>query len=115
VATLAGLQPWLRPWATALLLQARREGLAVVLASTRRSWSTQSRLYRRYLLNKRLDPGGEGIRYLPAARPGTSLHQVGRAFDLNGDSRALTRLGAIWKSWGGTYGGAFNDPVHFEA
>jgi len=27
---------------------------------------------------------------------------------------ALTELGRIWKSWGGVWGGEFDDPIHFE-
>jgi len=115
VAALSGLQPWLRPWANALLVVAHRAGYSVHVASVRRSWSSQARLYRAYLRNQRADPGGVGVRYLPAAAPGHSLHQLGRAFDLNGDERALTYLGRVWRAWGGRYGGPNKDPVHFEA
>lgn len=113
--SLRGLQPWLYPWAVALLRYAAQSGFPVKVASVRRSYSSQARLYRVYLRNRAADPGGEGTRYLPAAAPGTSTHQVGRAFDLNGDSAHLRILGKVWTQWGGTYGGVFKDPVHFEA
>ena len=31
--------------------------------------------------------------------------------DMNSD---LADLGSVWQSWGGIWGGAFNDPIHFE-
>lgn len=102
----AGLQFWLRPWANYLLTIARQRGYRVVVTSVRRSSFTQAILYRRFLA---------GLSPYPAAPPGTSMHEVGRAFDLGPDGPDVRALGAIWESWGGTYGAKFNDPIHFEA
>lgn len=30
------------------------------------------------------------------------------------DERYLEPLGRVWESWGGRWGGRFNDPIHFE-
>jgi hypothetical protein len=83
--------------------------LHVVITSARRSYAEQSRLYR---LAQEGKSGG-----LPAAYPGTSLHEWGLAVDLGVSPRsALAPLGAIWEQYGlGVWGGHFGDPVHFEA
>jgi len=41
------------------------------------------------------------------------MHERGFAFDAVGDPAELRRLGMIWRSWGGIWGGAI-DPIHFE-
>jgi hypothetical protein len=95
--------PALQPWARALL----NATPGVQLTSTRRSAAQQRALYRRYLAGK--------SRY-PAAPPGHSKHELGLAFDAwHPDERVLAALGKLWESWGGTWGGRFNDPIHFEA
>jgi len=43
------------------------------------------------------------------------MHERGRAFDIDASPNDLATLGAIWESWGGTWGKKFNDPIHFEA
>lgn len=96
--------PGLRPFAVELL---RLAGPSVTVTSVRRSTRQQRLLYRRYLA---------GLSRFPAAPPGTSKHERGLAFDLYSPDEALLReLGAIWESWGGRWGGRFNDPIHFEA
>lgn len=52
----------------------------------------------------------------PVARPGTSLHEQGRAVDVSASPEVLRYLAGIWKGWGGRWGGDFQrpDPVHFE-
>jgi D-alanyl-D-alanine carboxypeptidase len=100
---LAELVPSLRLAAQALLRQAREP---VRVTSVRRSTTRQAQLYRDYLAGK--------SRY-PAAPPGTSYHEFGRAFDLDTSDRELARLGRIWESWGGTWGARFHDPIHFQA
>jgi len=76
------------------------------VTSTLRTFATQHRLYRRFLA---------GLSPYPAAPPGTSMHEQGRAFDLGGlDSSELSELGRTWESWGGRWGGRFGDPIHFE-
>lgn len=77
------------------------------LTSTYRSYSEQLALY----LNRANSP-------YPAAPPGRSYHQAGRAFDINAPDWVLQRLGAYWESIGGRWGGRFTshpDPIHFEA
>lgn len=93
-----GLQPFLRPYAERLLQLA--PGLRVT--STYRSYSDQLQLY----LNRANNP-------YPVAPPGRSYHQYGRAFDLSGDPRVLEALGAVWKSWGGSW--SSSDRIHFQA
>jgi len=76
------------------------------VTSVRRSRTLQRKLYRRYLAGRSLYPG---------APPGHSLHEQGRAWDMIAKPEVLARLGAIWESWGGRWGGRFGDPIHFEA
>jgi LAS superfamily LD-carboxypeptidase LdcB len=97
------LQYWLAPYAEALLsyFPQRR------VTSTYRSYSEQYMLYRRYLL---------GYSKYPAAPPGRSMHNYGRAFDVDdADPDELALMGATWENWGGRWGGRFGDPIHFEA
>jgi LAS superfamily LD-carboxypeptidase LdcB len=94
---------WLRPYAEYLmsLFPERR------VTSSYRSYSEQYMLYRRYLL---------GQSKYPAAAPGRSYHNYGRAWDVDdADTGQLEEMGAIWESWGGRWGGRFGDPIHFEA
>lgn len=97
------IHPVLREGMRALYAEASRLGLHPRITSTYRSRATQARLYRAFL---------QGRSRWPAARPGHSLHQYGLAFDMLSDDMA--RLGAIWESWGGRWGGRFNDAVHYE-
>lgn len=96
-----GLDSRLAPWAFALLGRARAP---YTITSVRRSDAQQRRLYERYLR-----VGG-----LPAAPPGRSAHQFGLAWDMVAPDAELRRLGALWRRWGGVWGGE-RDPVHFEA
>lgn len=100
------LAPGLQPYARALYALAAQYGLGPRITSTYRSVAEQQYLYDRY---KR----GEST--LPAAAPGRSLHNYGHAFDLVVNTpEAQAWLGAVWKSWGGRWGGDFSDPVHFD-
>lgn len=73
----------------------------------KRSSSEQLELYERSLL------GGSPY---PAAPPGRSLHEQGRAFDMVGPPQLLAAFGRVWESWGGRWGGRDgSDPIHFEA
>lgn len=82
----------------------------LVVTSAKRSSAKQAQLYEAY---KR------GHSQIAAARPGTSLHEYGLAFDMARigiDPLAdplLAWLGALWESVGGRHGGA-DDPVHFQ-
>jgi D-alanyl-D-alanine carboxypeptidase-like protein len=91
------LQPWAR-W----LISRWPYGQ---LTSTLRSFEEQTRLYDLYL---------RGAARYPAAPPGSSMHEVGRAFDYYAPDYVLEQLGDIWTAVGGTWGGAV-DPIHFEA
>lgn len=118
VADLNTLQPWLVPWADYLWRIGKYwieidpwERGPLVVTSARRSPVDQYRLYDLYR---------RGLSDLPAARPGTSLHEYGLAFDLArpgvdplGDT-ILYDLGEAWTAWGGVWGQS-RDPVHFQA
>jgi len=78
----------------------------LVVTSARRSRTTQARLYADYVAGR--------SRY-PAAPPGSSLHEIGRAFDAVVYPREMqSAYGRLWESWGGRWGGRFADNVHFE-
>jgi len=100
------LQPAVRPWADALLQVATQFKLRPRVSSTTRSFKKQEQLYQRFL---------RGESRFPAARPGRSLHNFGHAFDLHvKDEASQEWLGRVWESWGGRWGGRFNDPIHFD-
>lgn len=96
-AGITGLQPWLQPYARALLYYFPD----LTVTSTFRSISDQIALYR----NRARNP-------YPVAPPGRSYHNYGRAFDLTGRPDRLAYAGAVWRSWGGTYDAS--DPIHFQ-
>ncbi len=100
---LDGLQPWLRPWALWLIGQGAGY---VQLTSVRRTYQQQVELYLAYQ---------RGESKYPAAPPGYSYHEAGRAFDLIGPNDVLRRLGHLWEAAGGTWGARFGDPIHFQA
>jgi hypothetical protein len=101
-----GLVPELRPYAEALLNVLTEAGLAPTVTSTIRSTALQRRLYADYIA---------GRSKYPAAPPGSSAHEYGWAFDLSvNDDSYLADAGDLWESWGGTWGGRFRDPIHFE-
>jgi D-alanyl-D-alanine carboxypeptidase len=108
-ASISSLIPELQPYCRALLDVAGRAGLQPRITSCRRSLHEQTLLYNRFLA---------GSNPYPVAPPGTSAHEFGYAFDMmiQGPDmdQNLADLGQVWTSWGGVYGGAFNDPIHFE-
>jgi len=99
------------PIAKQLLAIAHGAGLAPRCTSARRSSADQARLYRDWKA---------GRSRFPAAPPGASLHEQGLAFDLALDvaepyrSWGLRALGELWERAGFTWGGRFNDPIHFD-
>ncbi|UCC72601.1 MAG: D-alanyl-D-alanine carboxypeptidase family protein [Gemmatimonadota bacterium] len=95
------LDPAFRPWAQWLYDTAEYYRLRPRVTSTRRSISHQRELYQRYL---------RGQSKYPVAKPGCSQHNYGVAIDLVSDNNE--RLGTIWQSAGGLWGGT-RDPVHF--
>jgi hypothetical protein len=101
------LQSWLVPAAEQLVSIAAQAGLFPRVSSARRSHGQQAILYRRFLA---------GQSRFPAAPPGSSSHELGLAFDLwINDESQLIDLGTVWEQMGGTWGGHFKDPIHFEA
>jgi D-alanyl-D-alanine carboxypeptidase len=92
------LQPWAR-WLISLWPYGQ-------LTSTLRTREEQTALYSAYLA---------GASRYPAAPPGHSKHELGLAFDYVAPSAVLSELGAVWKSYGGNWGGDGDDPIHFEA
>lgn len=96
----------MQPYAKALVDVAGANNLLPRVTSTRRSHAQQARLYRAYQ---------QGLQQYPVAPPGTSAHEFGYAMDMVvSDMDYLPSLGDLWKSWGGIWGGEFNDPIHFE-
>jgi hypothetical protein len=98
----SSLQPWLVPWADALY----SAWPYAQVTSVRRTFSQQTRLWNAFL---------RGESRYPAAPPGTSKHEFGLAWDMVAEPAILAALGELWESWGGTWGGRFGDPIHFEA
>ena len=110
MADLNLLQPTLIPWAKWIYAMGKQQDGRLVVTSSKRSFAKQAELYHRYM---------KGFSKIPAARPGTSLHQLGWAFDMArigkdplGDP-LLAWLGAWWEYYGGRWGGK-RDPVHFQ-
>ena len=105
MASLSELDPELVPWANQLVGEASARGYSPRVTSTVRTHGEQARLYRRFVA---------GTWPYPVAPPGQSAHEYGWAFDMVTEPfDALAELGALWESWGGTYGGS-RDRVHFE-
>ena len=100
------LQPSLRRYAKWLLSVAPAAGAHTVrITSARRSRAQQVQLYKRFLA---------GRSSYPVARPGTSAHESGRAWDMVTEPySALQTLGAWWRAAGGKWSPA--DDIHFEA
>src|SRR5690349_17769139 len=102
--SLGSLQPWLQPYAEWITNAAAPYGARVT--STRRSYTEQYRLYRRWI---------NGQSNFPAAPPGHSMHERGRAFDVDAPGHVLNWMGYYWQLIGGTWGARGGDPIHFEA
>lgn len=93
-------------YAASLVKLARKLGGTVTVTSVKRGAASQRRLYERWKA---------GLSKYPAAKPGTSTHEKGLAFDLHVEPRELlTTLGKAWKNAGLTWGGDFRDPIHFD-
>jgi hypothetical protein len=100
------LVPELRVYAEALMDALNGAGLHPRVTSTLRTIAEQKRLYEAFL---------KGTSRYPAAAPGRSPHNYGWAFDISiNDDSYLQDAGELWESWGGTWGGRFKDPIHFE-
>jgi hypothetical protein len=108
-----GLQPWLRPYAVALVSYG---GSNVTVSSVYRSYSRQLELWNRWNAYREQGYSSEEIAdrfglFTPLP-PGRSKHQYGLAFDVSGPPEWLAWLGAVWNSWGGRWNPG--DRVHFE-
>lgn len=104
MSVLSGLDPRLRPLANWWVSVLREYGQNPVITSGRRSAASQRKLYAEYLA---------GRNPYPVAKPGTSRHEKGMAFDLVVKDPQL--VGTIWNE---LYPGVTvwypKDPVHFE-
>ncbi|GAI95660.1 unnamed protein product [marine sediment metagenome] len=101
-----GLQAWLAPYAGYLLEVLSYNGRRYTITSVYRSPEKQQQCWDRFKA---------GLSKYPAAPPGHSKHEQGRAFDFTADEDTLRLAGAFWESMGGRWGGRFKDPIHFEA
>ena len=110
MSSLRELHPQLVPWARWIYALGKSYDPLLVVTSARRSSAKQARLYEKYR---------RGESAIPAAPPGTSLHEFGLAFDLARIGKdplndpLLNWLGQVWEYAGGRHGGA-RDPVHFQ-
>jgi LAS superfamily LD-carboxypeptidase LdcB len=103
---LGNLQPRMKMGASLLLQAIAAMGGSARITSTKRSKAQQTKLYNDYRTGK--------SKY-PAAPPGQSKHELGLAVDLVVSPASLqVPLGQWWQSVGGTWGGAYQDPIHFE-
>jgi hypothetical protein len=102
-----------QPTADAFIRFLEQHGVRVTVTSARRDASEQRKLYDCYrrtgCSNCRRGPG-----CFPAAPPGRSTHDRGIAMDLHLDPPVYSQAGAIWKRLGFTWGGDFDDPIHFD-
>ncbi len=120
---IAALRPGTQAKALDFLKRCQSAGLEVVVTCTLRSASDQAALYAK----GRTAPGPK----VTNARPGTSLHETGRAFDVvpmrNGKPVwGTTGLDlALWQKvgdcgeqaglvWGGNWSAQFRDYPHFQ-
>jgi len=101
-----GFHPQLKPYFRWLLASAQRLDPAARVTSGYRSPTEQARLYRRFLA---------GASRYPAAPPGKSYHEYGRAIDIVARPEVLRALGLAWEKLGGKWGGRFHDDIHFQA
>lgn len=103
-SSLLTLEPCTRSWYRAALVDLRRAGISVTTTSTRRTTAEQARLFRDFQA---------GITRFPAARPGTSTHELGIAVDLVPLSpKALPAVILLMARHGFKWAGA-HDRVHF--
>jgi len=104
-ASLVDLIPELRPWAQRLFDVCDQAGASPTITSTIRSPAQQAQLYNDYIA---------GRSKYPAAKPGTSAHEFGWAFDLSMPLRGdEEQAGQVWRGWGGKWGGE-EDLIHYE-
>lgn len=106
MASLRSLSPDFYPIAAAFVAALESAGVQVIVTSSRRDLDQQAALYANFKAGK--------SKY-PAAPPGQSTHGLGYAFDLHLVPPVYADAGALWESLGLTWGGRFNDQIHFDA
>lgn len=107
----AGLNPYFTPYARWIYQVAEVSGFHPALISGYRSVKEQQILYdeRQARIARNQPPGP------PVAVPGDSFHNYGLAIDMQTATDAeQAALGRLWESLGFRWGGAFNDPNHFD-
>lgn len=105
MATLRSLDARAIPVFRTFLAALARAGIRATVTSTRRDPAEQARLFARYKA---------GLSRFPAAPPGHSTHALGIAVDMVLDPPAYELAGRVWERAGFTWGGRFNDPIHFD-
>ena len=105
MASLRTLDARAVPIARAFVALLERAGVRVTVTSARRDSATQARLYAAYKA---------GRSKYPAAPPGHSTHALGIAFDLSLNPPVYDQAGALWERLGFTWGGRFDDRIHFD-
>jgi D-alanyl-D-alanine dipeptidase len=107
---LIGMKSGYAEYASEFITWLRRNGLRVTITSAYRSSRKQAELFAEYQRAR-----ARGQEHLPASPPGHSQHELGMAFDLHIDPpEFLPIVGHVWERLGGTWGGRFSDPVHFD-
>lgn len=106
MASLRTLDPRVAPFAQAFV-RALSHFATVTITSARRDLADQQRIYAR---------AQAGLSKYPAAKPGSSPHQIGIAFDLHLDPPIYEAAGRVWEAFGFRWGGRFSDadPIHFD-
>lgn len=119
-ATIANLDPIIRPYAEKLLVRAAKDGIRLVVVSGYRSIAEQDKLY----AQGRTDPGPK----VTNAKGGSSWHNFALAFDVASidesgnifwpnDSSFWSKVGQLGKEVGLEWGGDwvdFQDRPHFQ-
>lgn len=105
MASLRTLDSQAYPIAQAFVRFLQQHGVNVIVTSARRDMDKQAKLYADYKA---------GRSKFPAAPPGKSTHGAGMAFDLHLNPPLYREAGMIWEAAGFTWGGRFEDPIHFD-
>jgi LAS superfamily LD-carboxypeptidase LdcB len=105
MASLRTLDKRAQPIARAFLRFLASQGVQAVITSARRDQASQAKLYAAYKA---------GRSKFPAAPPGKSTHGIGIAFDLKLTPPLYRQAGEAWEAAGFTWGGRFNDDIHFD-
>lgn len=115
--SLRELEPSLYPIAKAFVGALTRAGLKVRINSVRRDMAEQERLYANFRRCGCSSCPPKAGRCYPVAKPGSSPHALGIAWDMSVEPRAaLPIVGAFWERLGFRWGGNFShpDPIHFD-